>query len=312
MIGAQFSDGFVRYAQLVDYQGLPYIEALGNFKTQIDFNPNRWSRSNIRYEITEIIESIKAKVDFPDRQAVAVVEANWFPHFYQKIDRELPDEDRLKLLNWQFDEAFDLYPGSFKMVHQRLHGDEQGEYLQYFTIAIPEDFRQTFQVGFDKAGLTLSRVEMDTTAAVDMVSYAGLMRHMENILLIACDGVQYRMSLLVKGELVATADFSIGRNSDIGVDIVRGAWPDLDRILIFLHTLLKGNPRRTSPVDRTLLYGRPLELDRWERLLKGPEISLFNPTNVFHLRDTKVVNGSQYVELLGSISQVIRERFDEN
>ena len=94
--------------------------------------------------------------------------------------------------------------------------------------------------------------------------------------------------------------------------MIRGEWPDLKRIVNFLHGLLKGNPRRSSPVDRTLLYGRPLELDRWERLLKGPEIALFNPTQAFHLRDTKVLNASQYVELLGSISRMIRERFDEN
>ncbi len=312
MIGAQFSDGLVRYAQLVDYQGLPYIEALGNFKTQVDFNPNRWLRTNIRYEITEMVETIKNKIDFPDRQAIAVVETNLFPHRYQKIDFELPSEDRLKLLNWQFQEAFDLNPENFKMVHQRLYGVEEPNFLHFFTIAIPVEFRQTFQTAFDKAGLALSRVDLDSLAAIDMLSYAGHMRHLDQILMVGCDGIQYHLLLVVQGELIATADFSIGANSEIGIDVVRGEWPDLKRIVNFLHGLLKGNPRRSSPVDHTFLYGRPLELDRWERLLKGPEITLFNPTQAFHLRDTKVLNASQYVELLGSISRMIRERFDEN
>lgn len=312
MIGTQFTDGLVRYAQLVDYQGLPYIEALGNFSTQVDMNPSRWSRTNIRYEITEIVETIKSRVDFPDRQALAVVESKWFPHMFQKVDSELPGGDREKFLNWQFHEAYDLDPREFNMIHQRLYGRNDNHYLHYFTVAIPGEFRQTFQTGFDKAGLTLSGVQLDSISAVDMLSYAGHLRHLERILLIGCEGVQYHMIQIDKGEVTGTADFSIGKNSDIGFDVLRGDWSDVDRILIFLHTLLKGNPRRTSPVDHIYLYGRPLELDRWERFLKGPDVSLFNPTQVFHLRERKIRNGSQYTELLGSISSVIRERFRED
>lgn len=312
MIVAQFTDGLVRYAQLVDYQGLPYIEALGNFTTQIDMSPSRWMRTNIRYEITDMVESIKSKVDFPDRQAVAVVESKWFPHLFQKVDSELPIEDREKFLDWQFQESYDFTPEAAHVVHQRLAGRVTSTHLNYFSIAIPEEFRQAFTIGFDKAGLALSRIELDTFSAVDMLAYAGHMRHLDRILLIGCEGLQYHMSLIEKGEIVAIADFTIGHNSEIGVDVLRGDWTDIDRIIIFLQTLLKGNPRRTSPVDHTYIYGRPLELDRWERLLKGPEISLFSPTQAFHLREPKVRNSSQYTELLGTVSNLIRKRFNED
>ncbi|OIO67465.1 MAG: hypothetical protein AUJ47_00095 [Candidatus Marinimicrobia bacterium CG1_02_48_14] len=312
MIVAQFTDGLVRYAQLVDYQGLPYIEALGNFQTPIDMNPSRWMRTNIRYEITEMVETIKSKVDFPDRQAVAVVEGKWFPHLFQKVDSELPLEDREKFLDWQFRETYDLAPDSAHIVHQRLSGHFIGSQLNYFSIAIPEEFRQAFSVGFDKAGLTLTRIELDAFAAADMLSYAGNMRHLERILLIGCEAVEYHMNLIEKGEIVGIADFTIGHNSEIGIDVLRGDWSDIDRIIIFLQTLLKGNPRRTSPVDHTYIYGRPLELDRWERLLKGPEVSLFNPAQAFHLREPKVRNSSQYTELLGTTSNLIRMRFNED
>ena len=198
------------------------------------------------------------------------------------------------------------------MIHQQLFGQNDSAFLHYFSLAVPDEFRQSFQTGFDKAGLTLNRIELDTLAAVDMLSYAGHVRHLDRVLLIGCEAVQYHMSLIEKGEIVAMADFSIGQSGDIGIDVLRGNWTDIDRIIIFLHTLLKGNPRRTSPVEHTYLYGRPLELDRWERLLKGPEVSLFNPTQVFHLRESKIRNGSQYTELLGCISSVIRERFNED
>jgi len=313
MLAIHISRKTIKFAQLVNFKGMPFIESLGKVSLEEHFQSTDMTNTNVIMSLAEQISTIRNSAEFPDNSTHLVIDSDWFPMGIHRVDSALSGKDLNKYLKWYMKEMLESAISQYTMVHQELNRSS-GKSAQYLSIAIPQSFDSWLERIISPSELDLKKVitEMEAIGnvltATKLLDYEGgiqvVLENRENT--INCHMFQNQ-------EFSGLFHGSLNWDYKITLDHVRGDENLIKLVKDSIERAIKGK-RDPDNVITNLFYfsstGDPslmTNLEQYEVSCQPLKLG-----NHFNFRDPDSVNIDEYAVVLGALNVEIQERFSED
>ena len=313
MLAIHISRHNLKFAQLVNFKGTPFIESLGKISLNNDINSSDMTNSQVIMSLAEQISKIRNSAEFPDTATHLIIDSDWFPMGIHPVDTALSGNDLNKYLNWFMKEMLEGSLTKYSVIHQGLNRSS-AKATQYLSLAVPETFGSWIDRIIGPSELELKNVITELEAvgnvltATKLLDFEGgiqvVMENRENT--ISCHMFQdQEFSGLFHG--------SLNWDYKITLDHVRGDAKLIQLVKEAIERAIKGK-RDPDNVITNLFYfsstGDPSLLSNLEKY----EFSCqpLNLGNHFNFRDPDTENIDEYAVVLGALHVEIQERFSED
>ena len=139
MLAIHISRHNIKFAQLVNFKGTPFIESLGKVDLSESIYSPDMTNSQVIMSLAEQISSIRNSAEFPDTATHLVIDSDWFPMGIHPVDTALSGNDLNKYLKWYMKEMLEGALDQYSIVHQELNRSS-AKAAQYLSIALPQSF----------------------------------------------------------------------------------------------------------------------------------------------------------------------------
>ncbi|MCF7825237.1 MAG: hypothetical protein K9M55_08750 [Candidatus Marinimicrobia bacterium] len=312
MLAIHISRDTIKFAQLVNFKGTPFIESLGKVSLNDQLVSPDMTNSQVIMSLAEQISKIRNSAEFPDNSTHLVIDSDWFPMGIHPVDVALAGNDLNKYLKWYMKEMLDSSLSQYVTIHQELNRSS-AKAVQYLSMAIPQSFDSWLERIISPSELELKKVITDMEAignvltATKLLDFEGgiqvVLENRENT--INCHMFQnHEFSGLFHG--------SLNWDYRITLDHVRGDAKLINLVKEAIERAVKGK-RDPDNVITNLFYfsssGDPSLMSN----LENYEVSCqkLHLDNYFNFRDPDTENIDEYAVVLGALNVEIQERFSE-
>ncbi len=162
MLGIAVDNQALHYAQLVDTGGITSIESVGSLALTIP--TEAFLTAPLPASFTHTLVQLREKLEFPDRRVICVLPMRWVPHCFQRMDKELPESDWQKFLDWQGGTIMEVNPREYRLIHQELELDNATDVRYFISVALPVKLHIKLKNAFEQADWNLEKLILESEA----------------------------------------------------------------------------------------------------------------------------------------------------
>jgi len=313
MLAIHISRRSIKFAQLVNFKGTPFIESLGKVSLEQELQNPDMTNTQFVLSLAEKIFNIRNSAEFPDNSTHLVIDSDWFPLGIHPVDASLSGNDLTKYLKWYIKEMLEGSESQYSTIHQELNRSS-GKATQYLSIAIPHSFETWLDRIMAPSELELKKVITDMEAVGNMLTATKLL-DIEGGIQVVMENRENTLNchMFQNQEFSGMFHGSLNWDYKITLDHVRGDVNLIQLVKEAIERAVKGK-RDPDNVITNLFYfsstGDPSLLNN----LQNYEASCqkLNLANHFNFRDPDTENIDEYAVVLGALNVEIQERFSED
>ncbi len=313
MLAIHISRNTIKFAQLVNFKGTPFIESLGKISMAEELQNPDMTNTQVIMSLAEQISSIRNSAEFPDTATHLVIDSDWFPFGIHPVDGALSGNDLTKYLNWYMKEMLEGSASQYSMVHQELNRSS-AKAAQYVSMAIPQSFDSWVERVIGPSELELKKVITEMEAVGNVLTATKLL-DFEGGIQVVLENRENTVNchMFQNQEFSGLFHGSLNWDYKITLDHVRGDSNLIQLVKEAIERAIKGK-RDPDNVITNLFYfsstGDPSLLSN----LTNYEVSCqpLNLGNHFNFRDPDTENIDEYAVVLGALNVEIQERFSED
>ncbi len=313
MLAIHISRQNIKFAQLVNFKGTPFIESLGKVSLSDKLHDPDMTNSQVIMSLAEQIFNIRNAAEFPDTATHLVIDSDWFPMGIHPVDTALSGNDLNKYLNWYMKEMLEGSLSQYSMVHQELNRSS-AKATQYLSMAIPQSFGSWIDRIIGPSELELKNVITEMEAVGNVLTATKLL-DFEGGIQVVLENRENTISchMFQDQEFSGLFHGSLNWDYKITLDHVRGDADLIQLVKEAIERAIKGK-RDPDNVITNLFYfsstGDPALMSNLEKY----EVSCqpLNLGNHFNFRDPDAENIDEYAVVLGALNVEIQERFSED
>ena len=310
MLAIYLTDESLLYAQLVNYQGEPFIETTGQVSLREGIHPSDAGNPELRQYLSGVISQIRNAAEFPDTNAQIIVDSTWFPLVFHEVDSILTPRDLDKYLSWRGQEMLDKAMGQYDLIHQPLGVDEEGSGIPFLTIARAHGLTEWIHKIVAPSELKIDRIMLDLEAGGEVLNMAGELDGDRPVILLENRRDQFRCRVYRNREIAGVFDITASWDYRLVAERVRGDRKLLMRLIKFLTRSLKEPDHEHPAPGKILTFQAGGDKAILKNLLKNEYVNSLDVKHCFKFRDTELEAPETYAIPLGTLAQEIRERFD--
>ena len=312
MLAIHISRKMLKFAQLVNFKGTPFIESLGNVSIEELQSPDM-SSTQVIMSLAEHIATIRNSAEFPDTATHLVIDSDWFPMGIHPVDSSMSGNDLSKYLKWYMKEMLDSSESQYAVIHQELNRSS-AKTTQYVSLAIPQNFDNWLDRIIGPSELELKNVITEMEAIGNVLTAT---KHLdfEGGIQVVMENRENTLNCLMfqNQEFSGLFHGSLNWDYKITLDHVRGDATLINLVKDALERAIKGK-RDPDNVMTNLFYfsstGDPSllnNLTKYEESCKP-----LNLVECFNFREPETENIDEYAVVLGALNVEIQERFSED
>ena len=313
MLAIHISRSTIKYAQLVNFKGTPFIESLGKVSLEDSIQNPDMTSTELLLSLSEKIAAIRNSADFPDNATHLVIDNEWFPMGIHPVDGSLSDADLPKYLQWYVREMLDGSESQYSVIHQELNRSS-AKSTQYLSLALPHSFDTWLESIIAPSELELKNVITDMEALGNMLTATKLLDFEGGIQVVMENRENtIQCHMFQNQEFSGLFHGSLNWDYKITLDHVRGDSKLIHLVKDAIERAIKGK-RDPDNVITNLFYfsstGDPSLLNNLEQYeVTCQKLKL---ANYFNFRDPDSENIDEYAVVLGALNTEIQERFSED
>lgn len=312
MLAIHISHDVVKYAQLVNFKGTPFIESLGKVCLKDGMQLSDMSKAEVISALSEQITIIRNSAEFPDNSTHIVIDSDWFPMGVHRVDEVLAGNDLEKYLKWYMKEMLEGSLSEYSLVHQALNRDpERG--IEYLSMGIPQSFDSWITKVFGPSELEVKNVISEIQAIGDVLA-ASRQLDAEGGIQVVLENRENSISchLYQNKEFAGLFQGALNWDFKITLDHIRGDYNLIMQVKEAIEKAIKGK-RDPENVITNLYYfsstGDPTVLNNLK--IYDNSCQTLNLGDHFNFRDPDFENIDEYAVVLGALNIEIQERFSE-
>lgn len=313
MLAIHISRNMIKFAQLVNFKGTPFIESLGKVDLNDTLVSPDMTNSQVVKNLGQQIESIRKSAEFPDTATHLVIDSDWFPMGVHPVDVALGGTDLTKYLKWYMKEMLDSSFSQYSMIHQELNRSS-GKAVQYLSLAIPQTFESWLERIVAPSELELKNVTTEMEALGNMLTATKLLDFEGGIQVVLENRADtIRCHMFQDREFSGIFHGSLNWDYRITLDHVRGDANLINLTKEAIERAIKGKRDPDNVITNLFYYsstGDPSLMSNLEQY----EVSCqkLKLDNYFNFRDPDTENIDEYAVVLGALHVEIQERFSED
>jgi hypothetical protein len=312
MLAIHISRKTLKYAQLVNFKGTPFVESLGKMAVKEGLRTPDTTSAEVIRGLSEQISEIRNSAEFPDTSTHLVIDSDWFPMLVHEVDEVLSKSDIDKYLEWRIREMLESSGEHYRLLHQELSSTDKTRH-KYLSIGIPQTFDIWVNKVTEPSDLEVKNVTLDIQALGDLLARADLLDLEGGIQVILENKAGSVTCYIYKGKdyeghFQATMD----GDRKLTLSYTRGDSKLINSILSAIEAALRGT-QDPDTVITNLFYFTSTGDDSLLNNLQLFDTSC-RPLNLvehFNFRDPEYANIDEYAIVLGALSVEIAGGFDE-
>lgn len=313
MLAIHISRDTIKYAQLVNFKGTPFIESLGKVDLEDMLQFPDTSNAEITRSLSEKIVNIRNSAEFPDNATHIVIDSSWFPSLIHQVENELTDTDRDKYLTWRFTEMLDSTADHYKFTHQPL-GSEDGATTTYLSIAIPNTFNTWVERITKASELAVQSVLTDVQALGDLLAATGNLDGEGNLQVVLENRSSgLKCSLYKDQDLAASFHADIDDTLALTPTVVRGEQALIKRVMRSIERALRGEQNPDTVLSKLFYFTSNGRENMVANLVSYPEsCQELDLIGSFNFREPEFPNIDEYAVVVGALSQELETESSED
>jgi hypothetical protein len=313
MLAIHISHDTLRYAQLVNFKGSPFIESLGKIQLKEGLLSKDSSSGEVIRTLADHVSAIRNSADFPDNGTHLVVDSDWFPSLVHHVDGVLQGADLTKYLKWRMGEMLESSSSQYRTTHQELRRDHELG-IQYLSICLPVTFDEWVERIVAPSELKAQKVILDIQALGDMLAASGHMDEEGGIqVILENQDARIRCHIFQDQEFIALFHASVNWDYKLTVDHARGSTELINPVVEAIEKAIKGKHNPDNEITSLFYFtssGDPALLNNLSKY--KPTCQPLDLVHHFNFRDPDFENIDEYAVVLGALSTEIQERFSED
>jgi len=309
MLAIYLTDDQIGYAQLVNYQGKPFIESSGCVDLKQGISPSDAGNPELRGHLGETIASIRNNTEFPDSKTYVIIDSSWFPLQFHAVDTVLTDKDLIRYLGWRSQEMLDQAVEQFDLIHQPLAAPILGGMRQYMSLARPQGIPAWIDRILEASELEVERIVLDLEAVGALLGYMGKLQQDQQVLVLENRKDMLRARVYAHQDIQMVFDLGLSWDYHVLPERVRGDRAYVDRVVHSLRNVFRDPGAELEDIGKVLVYTSDGDPGMISNLLQHPAVDLLDPTDHFQFRDPELKSAQPYVIPLGILALEIQERF---
>ncbi|MCF7904931.1 MAG: hypothetical protein K9M49_07220, partial [Candidatus Marinimicrobia bacterium] len=254
MLAIHIARDTIKYAQLVNFKGAPFIESLGKVDLEDILQFPDTSNAEITRSLSEKIVSIRNSAEFPDNATHLVIDSSWFPTLVHAVEDELSEADRDKYLEWRFTEMLDSTADHYKFTHQPL-GTGNGTTTSYLSVAIPNTFNTWVERITRASELAVQNVIMDIQALGELLAATGKLDSEGNLQVLLENHVHgITCTVFSDKDFMASFQADLDDSLTVTPTVVKGEHALIKRIVKALERALRGEQNPDTALSKIYYF----------------------------------------------------------
>lgn len=313
MLAIHISRDTLKYAQLVNFKGTPFIESLGKVSIKEGLQIPDTTNSEVIRGLAEQIANIRNSAEFPDSTTHIVIDSDWFPLSIHPVDSVLDRTETENYLKWRMSEMLESAFNQYSLVHQKLSEIDSAS-NEFLSLGIPHTFKEWLDKIVSQSDLETRNVILDIQALGDMLAASGLIDS-EGGIQVILENQESGIRCHIYQNLEFCGLFHAALNWDykITVDNIRGNSVLIDQVTKSIARALKGKRDPDNTVTNLFYFNSTGDDAVLHNLEKYPDTcKKLDLVNHFNFRDPDLENIDEFAVVLGALSVEIQERFSED
>lgn len=313
MLAIHISHDTLKYAQLVNFKGTPFIESLGKVSIKEGLQIPDTTNAEVIRSLAEQISAIRNLAEFPDSNTHVVIDSDWFPLMLHQVDDVLSEIDLDKYLTWRITEMLENAVTQYTHVHQKLNHAPDNK-VNYLSLGVPQSFDSWIEKVFSPSELEVKEVTMDIQAIGDMLSVSGHLDP-EGGIQVLLENRKDTIYCHIFQDLEFKGLFHAALNWDykITLDYTRGDLKFINQIKKAIEKAIKGKRDPENVITNLFYFNSSGDAAVLKNLDQYPNsCQTLDLVNRFNFRDPDYGNIDEYAIVLGALSVEIQEQFSED
>ena len=313
MLAIHITHDSLKFAQLVNFKGTPFIESLGKVSIKEGLQVPDMSNAEVIVSLAEQIAKIRNSAEFPDNSTHIVIDSDWFPLGIHRVDSALSGADLNKFLKWRMDEMLESASSQFSFVHQELSRSADNG-VDYLTLGIPASFDPWIQKIFGPSELEIKNVITEIQAIGDILAASGQL-DLDGGLQVVLENRANNIAchLYQNQDFIGLFQASLNWDYKITIDHSRGDYQLITQVKESIERAIQGKRDPENVITNLFFYTSAGDETVLNNLQKYPDTcKTLNLEKHFNFRDTEFKNVDEYAVVLGALSMEIQERFHED
>ena len=313
MLAIHISRKTLKFAQLVNFKGTPFIESLGKVSLGDALQNPDMTNTQVVMSLAEHITTIRNSAEFPDTSTHIVIDSDWFPMGIHPVDSALSGNDLIKYLKWYMKEMLEGSESQYSVIHQEL-SRSSAKSAQYVSLALPHSFDTWLDRIVGPSELELKKVITEMEAIGNVLTATKLL-DFEGGIQVVLENRENTINchMFQNQELSGLFHGSLNWDYKITLDHVRGDAKLIHLVKEAIERAIKGKRDPDNVITNLFHFsstGDPSLLSN----LENYEVSCqpLKLGNHFNFRDPDTENIDEYAVVLGALNVEIQERFSEN
>ena len=306
MLAIHISRDTLKYAQMVNFKGTPFIESLGKIDLEGLLTVPDTTNAEVTRALAEKIAAIRSSAEFPDNSTHFVIDSCWFPALVHEVDGELEEGDQEKYLDWRVREMLDAGAENYRFVHQALASKDAFGH-NFFSLAIPNTLHTWIERISRPSELEVQNVSIDAQALGELLSITNLLDP-EGGLQVVLENKQDRVDCWVFQNLDFAAYYQavIGAENRLTVGLVRGDNDLVSRVANAVGRALNGEQNPDTALTTLYYFNSSGGVGRLTNLGNYPDsCKPLNLVEKFNFREPEHPNIDEYAVVVGALSNEI-------
>jgi len=313
MLAIHLTRDTLKYAQMVDFKGSPFIESLGKISIKDDLEITDTTNIEVIRKLAEQIEKIRNSAEFPDSATHIVIDSEWFPLLVHKVDTVLSHADTEKYLAWRLNEMLESAYPQYRLIHQPLAGGDERT-RTYLSIGVPVSFDTWVNKILAPSELEVKNVITDIQAIGDLLVATKQIDREGGIQLIL-DNQDKKISCYLLRDQEYAGHFLASLNWDykLTLDYVRGDLSFIKGVAAAVEKALRGKQDPDNTLTNLFYFsssGDPSMLNRLQQYENS--CMPLNLVDRFNFREPDYENIDEYAVVLGALSAEIMDDSGED
>lgn len=312
MLAIHISKDAIKYAQLVNFKGTPFVESLGKMDLDGLLTFADTGNAEITRTLAEKIAEIRNSAEFPDNSTHLIIDSTWFPTLIHDLDEDLGSLDREKYLNWRLREMLDTGSDNFRFIHQELARSNGKQ--NFLSLGIPNSFDTWVDKISRPSELEVKQVIMDVQSIGDLLSTTHLLDGQGNLQVVLENKSEGIACWLFKDtEFTGFFHANLDLENKLSPGLMRGDQENIKRVIRAIERALGGVQNPDTALNHIFYFSSSGSTNTLANLQNYPDsCQPLKLVERFNFRDPEYPNIDEYAVVVGALCEEIRTGLGED